>query len=136
MPCAHYLLRLSFATVRRAPKRPLIAGADSIERVPEFGRDAGIRWILHHTHALAILDLPPDFASELEIISTIIDGPGAIRLHEESSISRRNQLLKAERFLAGKQADIGHANHRQTIPALGPQRASGAAFTNSVRSLS
>src|ERR1700690_3359004 len=40
------LLRLSFAAVRSAPERPLIARTNRIHRIPELGRDAGIRGIL------------------------------------------------------------------------------------------
>ena len=70
MACAHHLLRLAFAAIRRAPERPLVARADRIQRIPELGRDAGIRRILHHAHALAVLDLPTDLAAELKVVST------------------------------------------------------------------
>ena len=73
MPCAHYLLRLALAAIRRAPESPLIAGADRIQRIPELGCDSGIRRILHHANALAVFDLPSDFATELKIVAPVVD---------------------------------------------------------------
>src|ERR1700733_4579456 len=133
MPRSHHLLRLAFAAIWRAPEGPPIAGTDGVQRIPELGGDAGIRWILQHSHSLAVLDLPADFASELKIISTIIDGPGAIRLHQDAMIGGCDQLLQAKRLLAWKQADVGHSNHRQTIPAFGAQRSTGAILADGVR---
>ena len=73
MACAHHLLRLSFAAIRSAPERPLVARADRIQRIPELGRDAGIRWILYHAHALAVLNLPTDLTAELKVVTLIVD---------------------------------------------------------------
>src|ERR1700733_16315743 len=39
MARAHHLLRLALAAIRCAPQRPLIAGADSIDRIPELSGD-------------------------------------------------------------------------------------------------
>ena len=73
MACAHHLLRLSFAAIRSAPERPLVARADRIQRIPELGRDAGIRWVFHHAHSLAVLDLPTDLTAELKVVTLIVD---------------------------------------------------------------
>src|SRR5262250_2386006 len=60
---AHNLLGLSFAAIRSAPQSPLIARTNRIHAIPELGRDAGIRRIFQHAPALAMLDLPSNFAS-------------------------------------------------------------------------
>jgi len=71
----HHLLRLAFAAIRGTPKRPLIAGADRIQRIPELGRDSRIRWIFHHAYALAVFDLPADLAAELKVVTLIVNRP-------------------------------------------------------------
>src|ERR1700678_90552 len=101
MPGPHHLLRLSLSAIRRAPQRPLIARADRIQRIPELSRNSRIRRILHHARALAILDLPADLAAELKVISLVIDRPRAVGLHQNAVIGGRNQLLQAQRLLAG-----------------------------------
>src|SRR5712671_2513113 len=68
---AHHLLRLAFAAVRRAPKRPLIARADGVHRIPEFSGDAGVRRILDHVAKLAAFDLPGDLATELKVVTFV-----------------------------------------------------------------
>ena len=136
MPCAHHLLRLALAAIRRAPERPFIARADRIQRVPELGCDSGIRGIFYHAHAFAVLNFPSDLASELKVISTIIDGPRPIGFHQNAVVRGGNELFKCQWFLARQQADVGHANHRQTVPAFGTQRSSGAIFAYRMRRLS
>src|ERR1700683_290792 len=132
---AHHLLRLALAAIRSAPERPLLAGTNCVQRIPELGRDAGVRRILHDAYTLAMLDLPPDLAAELKVISTVIDRPGAIGLHQNAVIGRGNQLLQPQRLLARQQADISHPNHGQTIPTFGPKRSSRAILTDGVRGL-
>lgn len=71
----HHLLRLAFAAVRSAPERPLVTRANRIHRIPEFSCDAGVRRIFQHSAALTIFDLPPDFATELEVVPLVINRP-------------------------------------------------------------
>src|SRR5260370_33885883 len=86
MARAHHLLGLSFAAIRGAPERPLIAGTDRIERIPELRRDSGIRRILHRADTLAMLDLPTAFAAELQIVAPVVKRPGAVGLYENAVI--------------------------------------------------
>src|ERR1051325_5964563 len=73
MACAHYLLWLPLSAIRSPPQCPLIARANRIQRIPELGGDSRVRGILDHADALAVLNLPPDFAAELEVVSLVID---------------------------------------------------------------
>src|SRR5580700_2987857 len=132
VPRAHHLLRLALAAIRSAPKRPFISRADGVQRIPELGRNAGIRRILHHADALTMLDLPPNLAAELKVISTVINRPRTVGLHQHAMIGRSDQLLQSKRLLARQQTDIGHANHRQAVPALGAERSTRACLTNGV----
>src|SRR5208282_5397302 len=132
---AHHLLRLSFAAVWRTPECPLVARADGIEGVPELRRDSRVRRVLHHAQPLPAFDLPANFAAELKVIALVVDRPRAVGLHQKSMIRGSNQLLQAERLLTRQQADVGHANHREPIPALRAQRAARAALADGVRGL-
>src|ERR1700720_1879783 len=109
MSRTYHLLRLPFAAVGSSPKRPLIPRADRIHRIPELSRDAGVRRILQHAHPLALLDLPRNLASELKVITLVINRPGFVGLHINAAVSRGNQLLQRQRLFSRQNADIGHA---------------------------
>src|SRR5438132_1427874 len=64
---AHCLHGLAFAAVGRAPERPVVARADGVHGIPEFGGDAGVRRVLQHAAEFAVLDFPGDLAAELEV---------------------------------------------------------------------
>src|ERR1700691_2534530 len=81
---ADHLLGLSLAAIRNTPQHPMIAIGDGRAGIPKLGGNAAIGWILEHAHALAVLDLPGDLATELEIVALVVDGPTAIGLHVNS----------------------------------------------------
>src|SRR5271157_1889117 len=72
---AHHLLRLSFAAVGHAPKRPVLPPGNRLAGIPELGRDAAVARVLQHADALAVPDLPRDLAAELKVIALVVDGP-------------------------------------------------------------
>src|ERR1700685_2361149 len=74
MTGADHLLGLSLAAIRHAPQDPVIAIGDGRAGIPKFGSDAAVGGILQHAHALAVLDLPGDFAAELEVVAFVVDG--------------------------------------------------------------
>src|ERR1700678_257175 len=119
MPRAYYLLWLPLAAVWSAPQSPLLARANRVHRIPKLRRDPGIRRIFQHPHSLAVLDLPSNLASELKVVALVVNRPRFIGLHINAIIGRCNELFQTQRRLAGKNADIGHANHRQPVPAFG-----------------
>src|SRR5580704_8887512 len=120
---AHGLHGLPFAAIGRAPERPIIARADGVAAIPEFGSDAAIAGIFEHARFLTVLDLPANFRGELKMIPAIIDGPGAIGLHEDGIIGIGDEVFVSPG--AGQQADIGHADDGQAIPTLGAHGAAG-----------
>src|SRR5882762_4035879 len=71
----HHLLGLALAAVRCSPQSPLIARADGVHRIPEFGGDAGVRRILDHASEPATFDLPRDLAAVLKVVALIVDRP-------------------------------------------------------------
>ena len=73
MSRTHHLLRLPFAAVGRSPQGPLIARADSVQRIPELSSNSGIGAVLQHAGAFTILDLPTNLGSELEVIALVVD---------------------------------------------------------------
>src|SRR5438477_10871803 len=134
MARSHHLLRLAFAAIWRSPQSPLVARADRIHRVPEFSCNSRIRGILQHAGSLALLDFPTYFGAELKVITFVVDGPRTVRLKQNSVIGRGNELLQRKRLFARQNADIGHADYRQAVPAFGAQRAARALQTDQRRS--
>src|SRR5579863_9207292 len=111
------LLGLSLAAIRNTPQHPMLAIGDGGAGIPKLGRDAAVGGIPQHADALAIFDLPGDFATELEVITLVVDGPTAIGLHVNRMAHTGENLV--ERLLAGQQADVGHANQWKPRPAGG-----------------
>src|SRR5215472_12114001 len=110
VPSTHGLHRLAFAAVRRAPKRPLVAGADGFHGVPELGGNPGVPRVFEHASQLAVLDLPANLATELEVVALVIDGPRAVGLHVDAVVDSGDELIEGQRFLARHNADVGHAD--------------------------
>ena len=54
--------------------------------VPEFRGDAAVAGILQHADALAVADLPADFAAELEVVALVVDGPAPVGLHVDGVV--------------------------------------------------
>src|ERR1700722_6115075 len=117
------LLGLSLAAIRDAPQPPMIAIRDGGARVPELGGDAAVSGILQHANALAVLDFPGDFATELEVIAFVVDRPAAVGLHVNGVADARENFL--QRLFPRQQADVGHANQRKPRPAGGSHGAVG-----------
>src|SRR5262249_31099107 len=92
--------------------------------------------VLQHSSALAILDLPADLSSELEVVPFVVDGPGTVRLHVNTLVGIGDELFEGERLVSRKQADIGHANDRQAIPVLGAKSSARSWRTDDMCSLS
>src|SRR5271163_2619022 len=133
MSGAHDLLRLSFAAIRSSPQSPFIARADRIHRIPKLRSDSGIGRILQHPRALTLLDLPRNLASELKVITLVVNRPRLIGLHVNSIVSRANELLQTQLLFSRQNADVGHANHGQPVPPFGAQSSAGARSPDRVR---
>ena len=123
MAGSHCLHGLALAAIRSAPKRPIVARADGVAAIPKFGGDPAITGIFEHARFLAVLDVPANFGGELEMVAAIIDRPGAIRLHEDGVVGIGEEVFVSP--CARQQADVGHADDGQPIPAFGAHGASG-----------
>src|SRR5579863_49066 len=121
MAGSHGLHRLTFAAVRRAPERPIIARADGVATIPEFSGDAAVARILDHAALFAAFDLPAYFGGKLKMVAAVVDGPRAVRFHQDGVVGIGDQVVVFPR--AGIDADVGHANHGQAVPAFAPHRA-------------
>src|SRR5260370_33473936 len=73
------------------------------------------------------------FRSELKIVASIINRPGAVGLHQNAMVSRSNQLLNSEWLFSGQQADVSHADHGQPVPSFGAQSSSRTFGVDGVR---
>src|SRR5579862_7439708 len=98
MAGADHLLGLTLAAIRDAPQHPVIAIGDGCAGVPKLGGDAAIGRVLEHPGALAVLNLPGNLATELEIVALVVDGPTAIGLHVNRLADARENFV--QRLLA------------------------------------
>src|ERR1700733_10102082 len=130
---AHGLHGLAFAAVGRAPKCPIIARADSVATIPEFGGDAAVAGILDHAAFLAALYLPADFGGKLKMIAAVVDGPGTIGVHQDGVVGVGNQVVIFPG--AGIDADVGHADDGQAVPVFCPHGSIGTGLADGGGSL-
>src|SRR5580704_16059729 len=134
MPRSHDLLGLAFAAMRGAPHYPLVPGTDCVHGVPKFRRDSRVGGVFQHSDALAVLDLPSQFAAELKVVALVIDRPRLVGFHVNAVNGIGNELLASQRLLTGKNTDVGHPNDWQPVPAFSPQGSAGSIHADSVRS--
>src|SRR5512140_2967479 len=113
----HGLLWLALAAILSSPQRPVIAVADAVAGVPELGGNAAVTRVLQHPRFLSVLDLPPQLASELEVVALVVDRPAPVRLHVDAVVGGADQFF--EGAIAGQHADVGHADQRNAVPAFG-----------------
>src|SRR5262245_59045163 len=69
------LARLAFAVIRRAPLHPITRAGDPVAGLPQVGRAGLIGDARKHPLLLAAFDGPKGIASELEIVTLMIDRP-------------------------------------------------------------
>src|SRR6266699_3040969 len=117
---AHGLHGLAFSAIGRAPQRPVIEFANGVARIPELRCNSAVARIFQHADLLAAFDLPADFRRKLKLVAAVIDGPGAICLHQDSVVSVGDQIVIIPG--TGKQADVGHSNDWQAIPTFAAHR--------------
>src|SRR5439155_6449156 len=129
--CAHGLHGLDLSTIGRAPKHPVIVLADGVAGIPVLRGDAAVAWILQHADFLSALNLPTNLGRKLKLVTAVVDGPGTIRLHEDSLACISEEIVVIPG--AGEQADVGHANDGQSVPAFGAHGSGRAVQADQVR---
>src|SRR5258708_35219585 len=125
MARAHGLHRLAFAAIGRAPKRPVVELADGVAGIPDLRGDAAVAGIFQHADFFSAFDLPADFGGKLKLVAAVVDGPGAVCLHEDAILSVGDEIAVVPG--AGEQTDVGHSNNGQAGPAF-PAPGSGRAI--------
>src|SRR5260370_25499506 len=128
-----HLLRLTLSAVRDARQNPVVAIRDSRARIPKLSGDAAIGRILEHADAPPILDLPSNFAAELEVITLVVDGPASVRLHVYRVADAAKNFLDG--LLTWQQTHVGHADERQPRPTGGAHRSVRSRLTDGGGSL-
>src|SRR5579871_1357448 len=98
----------------------MIPIGDGFARIPKLRCNAAVSRILQQTHALAISNFPSDLASELEVVTLVVDGPAPVGLHVNRMADSAQNLI--ERLRAGFQAHVRHAYERLTGPSGGAHR--------------
>src|SRR5580658_10073545 len=72
---ADHLLGLPLAAIGNAPQHPMLAIRDGGAGIPKLGGDAAVGGVLQHPNPFAVFDFPADFATELEVVALVVDGP-------------------------------------------------------------
>ena len=109
----------------------MIELADGVAGIPELRGDAAVAWILQHADFLSALNLPTNLGRKLKLVTAVVDGPGTIRLHEDSLACISEEIVVIPG--AGEQADVGHANDGQSVPAFGAHGSGRAVQADQVR---
>ncbi len=117
------LRRLALATVGCAPQHPVVLPTHRITRPPEFRGDAGVGGIFEHITQPAIADLPRNFGAKLEVQSLVVDAPALVRFHVDTLFRVGDEVFQGP--VTGFQADVGHANQGDAVPAAGAHGAVG-----------
>ena len=86
----NHLIGLSLAAIGRAERLKAEGVAHSIECVPEGQADAPIIRILDNPGQTAVFNESPEFAAKLKLVSIVINGPGSVGLHEDSTLDASN----------------------------------------------
>src|SRR5690349_17541646 len=116
------LARLALAAVRRPEHHVAPFVADRVARPPELIRDAGIGRVLEEAALPAALDLVGDLGRELEVQPPIVDRPGTVRGEVQPVVGVGDDVVEAH-ARPRQQVDVGHADERDPIPAVGPHSA-------------
>ena len=95
----------------------MIAVGDGGAGIPELSGDAAIGRVLQHAPSFTVANFPRDFATELEIVALVVDGPAPVRLHINGVADPAQHLV--ERLLARQQTHVRHPDERRTRPSGG-----------------
>src|ERR1700693_5728170 len=112
-----HLLRLAFTAVRHTPQHPMIAVGDGGTGIPELGGDTAVGWVLQHARAFAVANLPSDLATELEVVTLVVNGPATVGLHVNSVVHPAQYFVQG--MLARHETHVIHQDERQTGPSGG-----------------
>src|SRR5262249_55352532 len=84
---------------------------------------------------LAAFDLPSDLASELKVVALVVDRPGAVGLHVNAVIGSGDELVEGQRLRPWQNADVGHTDQRDAVPAFRAHGAVRPVLADAVRRL-
>src|SRR5262249_5610090 len=117
------LPRLAFAARERAAEMIGGAVAKAVHRVPER-LVLGLIGEMHHQRtALAVADLVPELAAELEVPPLLVDAPAAVADDVDAAVDAGDQVVDARRLQVRPQRDVRHALDRKRA---GPVRIGAA----------
>ena len=91
---------------------------NTITAVPELGGNASIGTISQHAAQFAVFDLIAYLGAELEIVTFIVYGPGAIGGHVYPLVRVCNQVIQFP--LTRLETYISHANKGNPVPRRRP----------------
>src|SRR5713101_6621924 len=109
----HCLTGLAFSAIRGSPQHPALLVADSVARVPELWRYAGVGGSSNHFSNASVLYPVAFFGVELEVVPLLVDTPTIVCDHEVSiaSIFDHLVIIPVSRF----ETDIGHSDYWKLI---------------------
>ncbi len=109
----------------------MVEFANGVAGIPELRGDAAVAGIFEHADLFSAFDLPADFGGKLKLVAAVVDGPGAVCLHEDAILSVGDEIAVVPG--AGEQTDVGHSNNGQAVPAFRAHGSGRAIQTDQVR---
>src|SRR5713101_8560390 len=109
----HCLTGLAFSAIRGSPQHPALLVADSVARVPELWRYAGVGGSSNHFSNASVLYPVAFFGVELEVVPLLVDTPTIVCDHEVSiaSIFDHLVIVPVSRF----ETDVGHSDYWKLV---------------------
>jgi len=119
-----HLPGLSFSTIGQAPDLPMLLVANGIARTPEFRSDTRVGGVLEQLPQLAFSNLIGKLSAKLEIQPLVVYAPALVHRHVDAIVSVSDQVVEPPG--SRLQVDVGHADERDAVPAVGTHGAIAA----------
>ncbi|KAG1269824.1 hypothetical protein G6F65_013571 [Rhizopus arrhizus] len=113
------LAGLALAIEERTTQAEIAFIADGGAGVPELRRADLVSRVLDHAGDLSVLDLVVQLAAELRVVALLVDRIRTAAVDPDAVLHVLDHVLDAERLLARRQRDIGHALELHAGPGIG-----------------
>src|SRR5262249_49182978 len=124
------LRRLALSVIGGSPLLPIAGAGDQVAGLPEIGRAGLIGDLRQHTLLLAALDGPEGVATQLEVITLLVDREAPIPVDQDAVIHAGDEIVKSGLAPARLEPDIGHALEWDARPVIGVAAAARLLFTD------
>src|SRR4029077_18767402 len=126
----HGLHRLAFSAVGSGPQLTVIEFSDGIAGIAQHSGDGAVAGGFFYEGYFPAFELPADFCGKLKLVAAVVNGPGTVGFHEDAVLGVTDEIVEVPS--AGEQADVGHANDGEAVPAFSTHGSGGAVEANEV----